>query len=860
MIGVELRVSARMLRGQAGRAWLFIFCVAVGVAARVGVGNFMASLQMALRRDARVLLGADLELSSKARLDPAKLADLERLAPAGHRVQRKVSLLTMASQPRKGLSRLVQLSAVEAAYPYYGALNAVDGAGRPLRDPIARLQTTRGVLVQAELLPQLGIGVGQSMRIGRADYQVLGVLKSDTGLGASAFSLGPSVIMGLPHLEIAGITGYGSRSSHETMVALPQPEQAAGLAAALRSAWKLPDGATFRGFGPPVQGVRVKTFEEAQGEIKTFFDRLANYLALVSLLALLLGGVGVASVTRAWVREAYPSLGVLRAVGADSGALTRIYFYQCLALGLLGSLLGMLGGVLAQGLVARSMSTFLPVKLDWAVDVGSLGWGLLLGLLCAVIFSLLPLAAIRQSKAAELFRDQEPSARWDRWSLGLGALGALIFAALAAYETSSWVRGPGVLGAALLGALILGWAGAWALPRIAAWRRPSFPFAIRHGLANLGRPGLRPASSVIALGSAALLLGILAVYQGSLLAELDPGKRGAEIPQLFFIDVQRDQVEDLKKILSAEGADSRVSLSPMVRARYRPQEASPARTKTGLSREQEDAAYMRNREQNLSWRPNLSKGESIVAGKWMDVESDALEASVEQRFAKQLGLGLGDTLRLDVQGVELEATITSLRKVEWGSMQPNFFILISPWAIQDAPQTWIGSVGGLADGRRGPLQTSLAGRFPNVTVFDVADGMAKIMGVMGKISDAVRLVAFFCLVTGLVVLIGIALSTARQRQVEGALLKTLGAGKATLLASIGVEFGILALFATSLGLTLSAVFGWVLITQILNLHFTLPWRELGTLLVLFVTLGAGTGVAASWRGIGVKPLEVLRED
>lgn len=861
-------LALRMLRGQAAKAWLFVFCIAVGVAARVSVASFLASLDAGLGAEARRLLGADLVLGASTEWTPAQLADLAQAVPPASAFSRRVSLLSMASaQGRMGArSRLVQLAGVDAAYPLLGDLKLEGGV---LGDA-ASLQQSPRAYVQSELLTQLGIGVGGRLRLGRLDFVVAGLLRDEPGLGAGPFSLGPRVLVGLPQLKASGLIGWGSRVDHEILIRLPKPQDADALAAGLRRAWGLEDG-TDRFAGPSSQRLRVRSSREAQGELKRFFERLADYLGLVGLAALLLGGVGVANVTRSFVREAAPSVGVLRSLGAGPGVVRRVFGWQAALLGLTGGGLGCVLGVALQALWPRALSAFLPVALTPAVDFGGLAWGLTLGLLTALAFGLDPVWAAGSQSAAAQLRDEDPAGR-QPWGLVFWRLGvAVVFAILAAVEARSWIRGPGALALLLLAGLLLQGAGALLLPRLAALRalrlgawRP--PLALRQALGNLARPGLRAGSSLVALGLAALLLGVLSIHEHSLLKELDPGRSHAELPAFFMIDIQRDQVEPLKAFLRRQAPGVEARFSPMVRARYLGKlgvpQASAGSRKGFLSEwEEEDGRRLRSREQNLSWRDALGPGESLVAGRWMDPNAEEVEASLEEWFARRLKAQVGDVLRFDVQGVEVQARVTSLRKVHWASFQPNFFILLSPWAVRDAPQTWIGSLGQVGDAaRRAELQAAVVERFPNVTLFDVAEGTAKIWALLKKIQDAVRLVAWFSLATGLVVLAGLALAGLRSRRAEAALLKVLGAGRGTLVGLVLTEFGLLAALAAALGLLLSLGLGWVLMPKLLDLPFAPPWGSLAALALLFAATGAAVGLTATLRVYSARPAEVLRED
>jgi putative ABC transport system permease protein len=881
---VSLRLAAGFLGGQASRTWLSVFCVALGVAACTGVGAFLASLDASLARESRLLLGADIEVSGREPLSKARVGELLKLLPAGSRISERVSLLTMAStlpgNPGGRRTRLVQLGSVDRAYPLAGRLEVDAAQGSP---DASNLQRGARLFAQRELCVELGLGVGGKLRLGSRVFTLAGILVDEPGLGASAFSLGPRVLIGAGEAAAAGLTGFGSNVSYETLVALPDASQTESVASQVRRHWGISKLPYAHGQPPPSGTLSLRTPKDAQDDLRRFFDRLADYLGLVSLAALLLGGVGVAGVMRGFVREAAVPSGILRAVGATPAMLRAVFAWQVLALGALGGVLGAALGWGGQVLLASALGDFLPVVLRASFSLRPVAWGLFLGLLTALAFGMEPVLAAGGRSAAALLRDEDPPLppRWRRvcglplrppwdaalvWRLVCG----LIFAGVAALQAHSWLRGPGSFAALALGAWSLRSMGARLLPRLAALRGSSLlprgrpGFALRHALANLGRPGLRAGAGVVALGCAALLLGVLAVYQHSLLAELDPARERGRMPDLFMIDVQKTQVNPLKALAVSVAPGTRLQMSPMVKARYRGKlgEPDPAGSPAAhaATREQEDSRALRDREQNLSWRDQLGPDESLAQGTWMDPRGRDVEASLEQGYAERLGVGLGDVLRFDVQGVEVQARVSSLRKVDWAGFQPNFFVLLSPWALRDAPQTWIASaahVGGPA--RIQALQSAVVDRFPNVTLFEVAHVAAKILAILDKIAAAVRLVALGSLATGLMVLAGLALATARTRRAEAALLKVLGASQGQILAATAWEFGLLAALAAALGLGLSLLFGWVLLVKVFELEYGVPWLQLAALALLFTATGTLTGLAASWQVYRAAPAEVLRE-
>jgi putative ABC transport system permease protein len=441
---------------------------------------------------------------------------------------------------------------------------------------------------------------------------------------------------------------------------------------------------------------------------------------------------------------------------------------------------------------------------------------------------------------------------------GLLIAGALLFILIAILEAHSLTLGPYFIVVLLLGGLLLYGSSHLVLPSLSRIRPWWISFGTRHGLSNLSRPGLRPYSAIAALGLTALLLGILSVYQFSLLKDLDPGQRVEALPNFFLIDIQTDQVESLEIFLKERGVRDFV-LRPMVKARYRGLNGQGFGDEKSLTREDERAEWARNREQNLSYRTELSADETLLKGRWLDPNSQEIEASLEKGYAERLGADVGDVLTFDVQGVEINAKVTSIRKIQWSSFRPNFFILISPKVLEDAPQVWVGSISGMDKPLRDTVQADIVHLFPNITLFDVAQTSQQILRILDRIIWAIRFIALFSLGAGLVVLVGIALSTARQRQMDAVLLKVLGAGRRTLLASIATEFGLLGAVSSLAGLVLAVGFGWLLLAWFLEIRFAVPWPQLLAIFVGLTVICALAGILTCQRILRAKPLEVLRE-
>lgn len=854
------RLAWRLSRGQTARLWLLVACVAIGIAARVCVGSFTGTVERALAREARPLLGGDLEIAANQPLTADKRSELDAALPAGSRIHGQLRFTTMGSCAENSRSRPVEVRAVDAGHPLAGGLQVADHRG-DAHDVAPLFGDEPVAYVQRELLAQIGAVRGGTLRLGATSFRIVGELIDEPGLGANPFALGPRVLIARSRAEATGLVGALARVRHVLLVALPEPAGTEPVATALREQWKVAkdDPSGFGGRVGGESGIAIRTARQAQESVSRTFDRMTDWLRLVSLIALLLGGVGVAALVRGFVTEHLDAVATLQVLGARPNLVVRIFLVQAAAVGVVGGVLGGVIGTLAQDVLVMLLAGWLPAGSGMAIDWRALGWGLVLSVGTAVGFAALPLAAVRGLRPLAVMRG-DGSAGGGRLAtalLGLVLLGA--FMAVAALEARSWVLGPMFVGILAAGSALNAGLGALVLSGIARLKPRIFGFGVRHGLANLGRPGFRPVAALVALAAAAQLLATMTAHRASLDRELDISGRSG-LPGFFAIDVQDDQVEEFRALLAREFKLADVALSPVVRARLTGINGNVPAAGGDATREAERNRFMRRREQNLSWRDKPDDlGERLTAGHWMRPDSRQIECSLEQRFAKNIGAKLGDTLSFDVQGVPVDAVVTSLRQVRWASLRPNFFVLLSPHALLGAPVMWIAAIPQVAEADRARLPGVLAQHFPNVTAFDIADTGARVTAVIDRVILAVRGVAALALVAGLAVLIGVALSTARARRTDAALIAVLGGGRRTLLTSLTAEFAALGLAATVLGAGQGILHAWA-VAAWFELPLTVPLGELALLAGSIALAATIAGVLACRRAMSAPPLAVLRDE
>ena len=847
-VGFVLRMAAREIRAAPRRLLILTGSVAIGVAALVAIGSFTDNLRDSVRSQARALLGADLALSGRRPLPAAAEAVLDTLASRGGRVARLTSFAGMAYVPRTSGTRLVQVAAIEGGYPFYGEIRT---------EPTAawrELQQGGRVVVDPSLFTALGARIGDTLALGEARFVITGAAVSAPGNVGIRAAFGPRIYIPARDLPATRLLGLGSRAEYEAFVRLPPGTSPQALADRYR-----PSLAPER--------VRIRTVAEDQANLNDALGRLTGYLGLVGLIALLLGGIGVASGVVVFIRQRLDTIAVLRCLGASAGRVLAIYAVEAAAMGLVGSAAGAALGLLAQRLLPGLLTGLLPVDVATAVSPRAVALGLGMGLWVALVFALLPLLAVRRvPPLAALRRDVEPAPRrrLDPWRLAAAAALAASTVALAALQVGSWREGAIFAGGIALALLVL-WGASWALIGAARrWLPGGWPYVWRQGLANLHRPSNQTTTVVLAIGFGAFLLGTLFLVQYNLLRTLRL-TGGPARPNLVLFDIQPDQLPTVEHELAAAGyrVVGPVPIVPMRIQSLKGRPVSLALADAGGPDESDasqPSGWALRREYRSTFRDTLVASERLVDGRWWTRGAALTQISVERDLARELGVTVGDEIVWDVQGVPLATRVASLREVDWARFEPNFFVVFAPGALERAPQTFVTLTRIERAADRGALQRRIAERVPNVTSVDLSTVQETLERLIDRVVLAIRFMALFTLGTGAVVLVG-ALATSRfQRIREGALLRTLGATRAQLFRIVLSEYLSLGLLAAAVALLLAGVAGWALSRFVFDGRFTLPVLPLAALGAAVVALTVAVGLANSREVLRRPPLEVLRAE
>ncbi len=848
------------------RLTLLVAAVMAGVAALVAINSFTDNLRHSVAEQAEALLGADLVFSARAELDTNVVvtALVDSISRAGGRdviVARSVSLAAMAYLPRHGTARLIQLRSVDTGWPFHGEIVTSPAGVWP------RLQEGQAI-VDPSLLTSLDAAVGDTITVGEGRFPVVGTVVTVPGEVGLQSAFGARVYIATSRLPSTGLLGFGARAEHEIALRLPATLGAQPIADANRPALR-------------EARVRVRTVADDRDTLTNALTRLGRYLGLVALVALLLGGLGTASAVHVLIKQRMQAIAVLRCLGATSRQILLAYLLQALCLGFVGAVLGAAIGVGMQQAMPTLFRDLVPVDVQLFVSLPAIGLGIALGCWTALIFAVLPLLAIRDVPPLATLRPSAGRNASRRDPARIGALLAVMASvvALAAIQVGSLRQGAWfALGGGV--ALLVLWLTA--LLTIVVARRVSprrAPYLVRQGLANLHRPANQTVTVVLSLGFGAFLLTTLFTAQANLLREFRIGGEGPQA-NMVFIDVQPDQIPILDDALRAEGI-APISTTPIVNMRLLEVDgvtvskilvegggASSPDGEASDSSTERGGLWAFRREYRSTYREALGPSERVVAGAWFDGTDTATgqtaaapaPISVEQDLAKELGVGLGSRLTWDIQGLTLHTVVRSLRSVNWARFEPNFFVIFTGAALGRAPQTSV-TLASIPDaGARGRVQRQLAERAANVTSVDLGELQQALEMVIARVVSAIRFMAIFSLVTGVIVLVG-AIATSRwQRIREGTLLRTLGATRGQVLTILSVEYVALGLAAALVATGLATVAGWSLARWVFQTGFVLPWAPMLALAGGLVSLTLVVGLWSSLDVLRRPPLAVLRND
>jgi putative ABC transport system permease protein len=840
-------IGWRDLRSAPGKFGFVVLSVAVGVAALVGVRGFSESFRRTLSTEARSLMAGD--LSARLFHQPTteekdKIAAITQ--PFGIRTTWVTETVSMASVPPDPVPLLVSLKAVDPdEYPYYGTAE--------LEPAMSLKQALDGdsAVVAEEFLIRLNAHVGQALRLGGRSFIISAVLKQEPDRLNAGAGLGPRVMISQTALERTGLLAPGSRASQKLLMKLPPKADPVALRKQVETA--LPDA-------------QVMDYREGNPGLNRGLDNATAILSLICLVAMVLGAIGVAMAMHAHLEQRMDMLAILKAVGASSGDLLRIFLLQTLGLGLAGGLLGVAAGVGVMAALPAVFGKLLPVHAMLEFPWRSILAGLGTGLLTTLLFCLPPLLDVRNVRPVLVLRrlvEAGPEGiggwftRWWARRLQLGisvaviaALGGIAWALSDSVKVGGWFAL--IFTIALVTLLVLAVVALHTLRFMLNRVRLRLPSFLRHGLANLYRPGNQSAAVLAALGTGVML--ILAVYlmQAMLLRDIRE-TASPKLPNVFLIDVTTDEVAGVKEFFTHQpGVSQALDLMPVAAGRFI---SLNGKTLADLKDQHFPRRMLENAE--LSWADAAPTGDKVTQGKWWTA-SDAAELAVGEGASQRLHLGLGSTVELNVGGVVRTLKVAAIYQADGQHLGARVQFVLPSGQLKDQPATWYG--GAHVDPRQvAAMERALFAAYPTITVINLADVLERIESVVDQITFVVRFLAGFSIIAGLMILASSIASTRFRRMREAVVLKTLGATRMRVVRTFSVEFSVLGLLAGSVGVVFANVLTRVLLRK-LEVGFQIEWRATLIALVGTAVLATATGWIASYRILGMRPLQVLREE
>jgi putative ABC transport system permease protein len=840
------KIAWRELQASRAKFLFVIISVAIGVAALTGVRGFSDSFQKTLLGEARTIMAADLSARMFRQPTPQEEQQLNVLASRGIQRTQVTDTVSMVSSPGDPVPLLVSLKAVDPRqYPFYGTVDL-----QPQGD-LRQVLTDSTVVVADDLLIRLHTQVGASLKIGDSNFRIAAVLVREPDRMSSGMGLGPRVMMTQSALERSGLLQQGSRSGERFLFKL---SPSSGSIAAVRGRLEqvLPDA-------------QVTDFRESNPALTDGLKRSTGLLSLICLVAMVLGAIGVAMAMRAHLQQRVDVLAIMKSIGARSSDILRIYLLQTVLLGLVGGLIGVLMGLGVEWVFPSLLGRFLPIHLDLRLPWHSALAGLGTGILTTVLFCLPPLLQIRTVRPNLVLRRmvEEPEAQQSWWArlrdskaqwivalvilLGLGGIAAAL--------SDSVVVGRWFAGAlcALL-VVILGVAALTLrlLRAFLARTRIHLQSAVRHGLANLYRPGNQSAAVLAALGMGVMLILTVFLMQHGVIGEMKLTS-GPNLPNIFLVDISSKELDGVKHLLAQQPAvRSELETLPSVAGRIVSVDGTAAE---GLKLKNYPKRLLQT--VSLTWSRVLPEGSTMVQGMWWD-KDDGQSLAVTEHIAQRLHLHLGSRIVLTSNGRTIQATVTAIIRHNGQHVFGRSEFILTPQALAGLPVVWYGAVH--VDPRQvGEVQRALFNAYPTVTVINIADVIETIQGVVQQITIVVRFLAAFSILAGAVILASSIASTQFRRVREVVVLKTLGAKRNHIAAVFSVEFIVLGLLAGLVGVIFANLLSRVLLHR-LDVAFHVEWLATVLALVGTAVLAIGTGWAASFRILGQKPLQVLREE
>ena len=834
-------------RGAWRRMLFFILCIAVGVGAVMTVKSFSNLVNQTIQGQEKGLLSADLAIKGSWEQNKEDLNIQKKVLPAETEFlfvkelhgMVKFNSPSTGTKPASLITELKAVSLTGPQYPLYGEFKS-----KPEK-PLADLLVNDGAVVEPSFLIKTGLKQGDSFSLGKAKLRINGVVLSEPDRITRAFSIGPRVFISRASLNESGLVQPGSRVKHRTLIRLPSSIELEKALVLLER--NLTD-----------KSISIRTYKDMQSSLSSSIKRMGQYLGALGVIALLMGGIGVAMIVRTFMAQKLDTLAILSCLGASSRTLFKVYLLQSMLMSLAGSVFGVCIGFSLTFLLPQKMEGLINLKLEpvfyWVPALQSL----LLGCATTLIFCLWPLIRAVKTRPLRLFRrnfeEEEQGTRRERWIstiiLGLG------LATMICWQAGSIKRGLIFLTALAISAGVFALASMLLL-KLLKTLPPSGSMARRYGMSNLMRPNNQATSIITCLGMGIMLILTVRLVQMDMLAMLNKNTEMSP-PNYFFIDIQHDQKQTFTQVLDRVAPEAERAITPLVRSRLHRIDDKLIENWEYKDKRREE--WFINREFVLTYMAGPPpKDNEVIEGTWWNEErAKNAEVSLEQDAAKRLHAKIGSELVIDIQGVPVSATVTSIRKVNWRNMRTNFYMIYSPGALDGAPITYVATVH-VSDQKELELQHAIVEALPNITALSTRDIVNTIESTVSKLTTLVDFMSGFAIAAGLFILSGSIASTKYRRLRESAVLKILGAQRKVVTTILGIEYATLGVIAAFVGIGLAQGLSWAVMKYMIKSDWHVQPATLAWAFGFAVLITVTTGILSSLDVIRNKSLKTIRE-
>lgn len=839
-LSISFRLALREMRGGLAGFYIFLACIALGTGAIAAVNSVSRAITGAIASQGQEILAGDVRFELNNReATQAERAFLDSLGE----VSLSTSLRSMARKPDGSEQALAEVKAVDDLYPLYGTFRSEPSA--PLPDLLAKDSDGFGALAAPLLLERLGLRQGDQILLGNVKLTLRGTIAAEPDALSDGFGFAPRLLIGREALLASGLITTGSLVEHAYKIKLDDPSIRATLT-----------GRANREF--PSAGWSIRSSDRAAPSLTENVERFSQFLTLVGLTALIVGGVGVANAVRAFLDAKRTTIATFKCLGAPASVVTLIYLIQILLLATVGIAIGLAIGAVAPFVALQFLEGVLPVPKEVTFYPSALLYAALFGLLITFAFAILPLGHAREVPATALFREQSfDNVRLPSWPYLIAAAAALAALAALSIVTAEDRFVAAVFLAAVAAAFVLLRLVAVLIAGLARRSPRVNSPALRLAIGNIHRPGALTPSVVLSLGLGLALLVTLALIDGNMRRQLT-GQIARQAPNFFFVDIQSSEREGFLDILNQHSPEGSVTQVPMLRGRIL---AFNGQDVTQMNVPPAGRWVLRG-DRGITYEEKLPANSTLTAGQWWpsDYSGEPL-VSFSAEEAGELGLKLGDTVTVNVLGRNITARIANFRNVEWESLAINFVMVFSPNTFRGAPHAWLATLTdpSATAGQEAATLRSVTNAYPTITSVRVKDAIDIVDQLIGQLATAIRAAAAVALIASVLVLAGALAAGNRARTHDAVILKTLGGTRSMLMRAFSYEYMMLGAATAVFALLAGGISAWFVVSRIMRLPSTfLPDVAVLTLAISLV-LTVGIGLAGTWRILGQKAGPVLRE-